>query len=231
MRKTIYLTFSLLLFISISLKAQKKMFSGISVGAAIPVGDFGSKDVSNEKAGLAQVGLSADINYGYRLSKNFGLLTIFRGRINGVDEQALRNSFQLPTGSGGNISIKTTNYTMGAILVGVYESIPLSKAEDFFFEIKGLAGLQGAKTPKTQISGFIPGIGNFDQTQDRVHSNSFAYQFGLAVQHKLSSKIGLRLGADYNASNPNFKIANATGGTQSYKQPTNTIDIVLGIVL
>ncbi len=61
-------------------RKERKGYIALSLGPAIPVGDFGSDDLNNPKAGLAKTGFQFNlINFGYRFSKNIGIAGLWNG--------------------------------------------------------------------------------------------------------------------------------------------------------
>ena len=103
LQKFIFLTLLILFSYSITFaqEIERKGSVGFSIGSSFPIGDFGSKSLTNNKAGLAQIGVITDVNFVYRLGKNFGIAAILRGQNNSVDV----NAFSVLTLSIPGISI------------------------------------------------------------------------------------------------------------------------------
>ncbi len=78
------LSFCLLLIVASTSNAQeirtKDGFISISLGAAIPTGDFADNDINNNDAGFAETGVSINlVNFGYLFSKNIGITAMLQG--------------------------------------------------------------------------------------------------------------------------------------------------------
>ena len=58
----------------------RKGYIALTLGPAFPVGDFGSGDLNNPKAGLAKTGFQFNlVNFGYRFSNNIGIAALWNG--------------------------------------------------------------------------------------------------------------------------------------------------------
>tara|TARA_R110002124_G_scaffold76758_2_gene205689 strand:- start:6901 stop:7230 length:330 start_codon:yes stop_codon:yes gene_type:complete len=91
-----FLAFVLLIISSSALFAQeartKDGFISITLGAALPTGDFADNDLGNNDAGFAESGISINlINFGYLFSKNIGITAMLQGA-----------AFPIDNGNGGN---------------------------------------------------------------------------------------------------------------------------------
>jgi len=232
MKKILFVGFCSLFCFTTVIKAQeKKSFAGISIGASIPTGDFGSTDLSNDKAGLAKTGLALRLNYGYHFSKNFGGILIAKGNFNSIDMDAFRQQFSVPTGSGASYSVNTGSYKSGAVLVGMFADMPISADEKFSFEVRALAGYQNSTIPEFNVTMSIPSVGTIDFAQESYSAGSFAYTFGAGFKYKVGNNLALKLNGDYNGANPSFKIEDQNNQTQTYKQPWNTVDVTVGLTI
>ncbi|MDR6781994.1 hypothetical protein ABIE26_001517 [Pedobacter africanus] len=228
---------ALLLFCSVTIFAQsaaKKSSLFIGLGPSFPIGDFGLKKASDEKAGLAATGFYVDLGYQYQFSKVVGAIVILKGKIHGIAKDAL--NYTLPDGSGGSMSINTGTWKMGSVLAGLTQTFALSKSENFAIEFREAAGVQFTSTPEVNANYSIPGIGSSSGSQESQSATSFAYLAGMAFKYQLNSNLGLKLYGDFNNSNVNFKgyTATANGATitaPSSKQKTGTIDVGLGLTI
>lgn len=228
---------ALLLFCSVTTFAQstaKKSSIFIGLGPSIPIGDFASKNSSDEKDGLATTGFYFDLGYQYQFSKNVGAIAIFKWKTHGIAKEALR--YAVPDGSGGRLSINAGSWKTASVLGGVIQTFALSKSENFKIEFREAAGIQFTSTPELDVNYNIPGVGSSSGKQESQSAKSFAYLLGMAFKYQLSSTLGLRLYGDFNNSNANFKAFTVnSGGTTvtvpSSKQKTGTIDVGLGLTI
>jgi len=205
---------------------NKRGYLGISIGAAIPVGEFGSTDIGGEYSGFAKTGLSFQlINFGYRLGKNLGIAGLWSGSAFNMDVDALVNNSGL-----GAVNVEADPWSFGAFMGGLLISIPSDK---FDIDFRGLIGFSYGKTPEMTISGYdIEGNYAFVK-QTSGTSNSFAYDLGVGIRYNVSRLICINLLLDYMGSKPKFSTdlfsANGYYGKSEFDQPMNHITITGGI--
>ncbi len=117
----------LLLFISAistSIQAQnepfqKNGFLGITLGSAIPLGDFADDSFDNEDAGLAENGFNITLlTFGYEFVENFGMAASWFG-----------GGHLIETDFGDGI------WAYGALVVGPMVSVELSEKADLDFKL------------------------------------------------------------------------------------------------
>ncbi|WP_316812887.1 hypothetical protein [Pedobacter heparinus] len=228
---------ALLLFCSVTTFAQsnaKKSSIFIGLGPSIPIGEFGAKDASDEKNGLATTGFYFDLGYQFQFSKNVGAIAIFKWKTHGIAKEALK--YAIPDGSGGSLSINAGSWKMASVLGGITQTFALSKSENFKIEFREAAGVQFTSTPELDVNYNIPGVGSSSAKQESQSATSFAYLLGVGFKYQLNSTLGLRLYGDFNNSNANFKAftVNSNGTTltvPSSKQKTGNIDVGLGLTI
>lgn len=234
MKKSIFFLVALFAYCSsYSQTIDKKSSVFIGLGPSIPIGDFSSKDASDEKSGLAATGFYFDLGYQYQFSQNFGAIAMFKWKTHGIAKEAL--SFELPDGSGGSASISATTWRMGSALAGLTQVFPL-KNERFSVEFRELAGVQFTSSPEVNFSFNIPDFGSISSKQESQSATSFAYLVGLGFKYQINNKLGLRLYGDFNNSTVNFKEYTVGSGetaitAPSSKQNTGNIDVGLGLVI
>lgn len=176
----------LLFFISSSTYSQevstKDGFISISLGAAIPYGDFADNDGSNNEAGFAEGGISINlINFGYLFSKNIGITAMLQGA-----------AFPLDNGNGGNEPI----WSYGTFMVGPLFTIrnPESKAEfDFRLMLGTMSGLLDPNDGGETFEGEGGAIG-----------------LGAGIRYNLSDLISLTSNLDFIGGKPEFELGGAT---------------------
>ena len=235
MKKLLIIT--LLLSASLTTFSQStytKSSAFIGLGPSIPIGDFGSKSATDEKAGLAAVGFQLDLGYQYRFSKYVGAIAMLKGRINGLAKETL--NYSLPTGSGGSLSVDATTWKTGAVLAGLTQYIPLTKSELFTLEFREAAGVQITASPEVDVQYNIAGSQTPNSRQPSESATSFAYVLGLGFQYQLNSHLGLKIYGDFNNSNVRFEdvtinIGDSTPLVAPNKQKTGTIDLGVGLTI
>lgn len=98
---------------------QKSGFLGITIGPAIPLGDFADDDLNNEDSGLAESGFNLTLlSFGYELVENFGIAASWFG-----------GGHIIETDFGDGI------WGYGALVVGPMVSFELSEQADIDFKL------------------------------------------------------------------------------------------------
>ena len=113
-----------MLFITVLGNSQDKGYIALSAGPSFPTGDFGSKDVNNESAGLANTGAIIDLTFAQKFGKTFGMTLMLRGQVNGVDTDPLLNEL-IVEAPDVSWSPESENWTIGGIFGGLYGSFPM----------------------------------------------------------------------------------------------------------
>jgi hypothetical protein len=233
MKEKLLLSLLILAFFSVSAQDFKKQSAiTLAVGPSIPVGTFADKNLYDEKAGLAAVGGFANISYSNQFSKFFGVLATLGGRINGVDKNAL-GSYSLPTGSGATLGIEASTWQFFSVMGGLFQTVPITSNEKLTFEIKEMIGVQFSSSPEITTTGFIPGVGSLNSTEERQSVSSLAYALGLGFKYKLGGNLGLKLFGDYQGASPKFTFIGSGPADepieQKLKQNTSAINVGLGL--
>ena len=180
------LIFSLLIFFTSTVNAQefssKDGFISISLGAALPYGDFADDDLNNNDAGLAESGVSINlINFGYLFSKNIGITAMIQGA-----------AFPLENGNSGNDPI----WSYGTFMVGPLFTVrnPESKAE-FDFRIM-LGSMSGRLDP--------------DNGAEAAEGEGGAIALGAGFRYNISDLIAFTSNLDLISGNPEFDVNGST---------------------
>lgn len=98
---------------------QKNGFLGITIGSAIPLGDFADDSFDNEDAGLAENGFNITLlTFGYEFVENFGIAASWFG-----------GGHLIETDFGNGI------WAYGALVVGPMATVELSEKVDLDFKL------------------------------------------------------------------------------------------------
>ena len=117
--KSSALLLTLLTFSAFSALGQRNRIS-LSLGPALPVGEFGNQDGRGAQSGLALVGGLLDLSFEHAFkSGQFGLSGTVRARINGVNENAELEPLK-DANPGYTWTPATESWAAAAALIGVY---------------------------------------------------------------------------------------------------------------
>lgn len=255
MKKTLILCVAIFLVVFHGV-AQTRGMLGLSLGPAIPVGEFASKNGFAPSSGLANVGASADLSYQRSFGHSrFGWIATLRCRFNGVSKSATIAPFaaQFP---GYEWSMNNSHWTAASALAGGYYQLPLNSKLSLTANIE--VGVAEAWSPKQSVTGVRDsvGFGPVDLVQANLHSVSataFTGLAGLGVRYQWRSRWALVARVDYTWLKPTFNLtATLTTGqnflvpgvlllgnasvitsylsTKNYTQPMPCVDVMVGLV-
>lgn len=211
--------------------SQDKGYIAVSLGPSFPSGDFGSKDLDNEAAGLANTGAIFDITYAQKFGKSLGMTILLRGQANSVDPDPLIDELyaQVP---GVPWSASTGNWGMGGFMAGLYGSFPMG-GEKVTFDTRAMIGYISATSPEITISGFAD-TQYFWVTTESATGEAFGFLIGAGVNFHIGQRLGLLLNFDFLGAKPEFlDVGTYTSlGTltyDTYQQQFSTLNIGAGI--
>jgi len=177
---------ALVMIISIVANAQmedRRGYIGVTLGPAIPLGDFGDTNLDNEDAGLAKTGINFNlVHFGYKFSKNFGVAASWFGAAHEVDFSA------------NEVDAATWSY--GGLFAGVLVSIPAS--EKLFFEFKPMLGYVAATSP--EIRDKVSGNSYIEEEQ----GSSIGFDLVGSVRYNFAEKWCAMFNVDYLTAKPEF---------------------------
>ena len=170
-----------------------KFTLGISVGAALPMSEFGTakKDstinsTSTIHNGFAKTGIHFDVSATYLIAGPFGLEAILGGNLNSYDAAAA-NSQYFPH---GGVTRTAPSYFIGQYMAGPALSFPAGALSVNIHAVVGLVTANYPTTTDTYSSG-----GTTVTTGPSL--STFGYNAGLGVKFNLSGNIGLLVDVSY----------------------------------
>jgi opacity protein-like surface antigen len=225
-KKTILLILIICIY-SFSINAQSKHTVSISLGAAVPVGDFGLKVYTNQNSRYASTGLILNLNYTYRVHKYVSAMAMLGAQNNPVDASRILSDVNVT--SGGQFKSLTIPPTLKlSLLVGPEGKIPISKKISLNpYLLVGISRVFKPETLHTYIN-------NDWGVNESKWSSCFTYQAGLGAEYNLSEKLFMTVKVDYNHSYVEFidiKSYGSGGGSGYYNTSINitTINPSLGL--
>jgi hypothetical protein len=172
-----------------------KGFISVSVGPALPMGEFGVTDTNaSGSPGFAKSGFGMMLNVGYRIIKNVGVTAAF-----------LRSSHNVEA-DGVDLSDNSSPWTYGGFLAGGWLTTHNSS-----FNVDGriMAGYANASTP--DFGGFLV----------QESAGSFAFMAGIGAKYLVLKPLFITVNVDYFNTKPYFSqsdfdqpigVLNITGG-------------------
>jgi hypothetical protein len=228
----------------------------LSIGGALPIGKFASKDVNDPASGLANLGGLAELGYSHPLNdKHWGLTIGIRGRLNGIDKNAnsaaLRKIYPLYTWSSSNSSWKALS-----AMAGIYYLLPVASRLDVRMELS--LGAANCYLPEYTLLGILDtaqaGPTGFVQAKvNKEHAVSFSATAKAGIVYHLNKQLNLLANLDFWYLKPDFKhvtqtvlVANGlvipgvlspgnatslsvNSQTRDYKQNMSTLNLTVGL--
>lgn len=230
--KAQFLVSILIVFVTVIGYSQDKGYIAVSLGPSFPTGDFGSKDVNNNAAGLATTGAIFDITFAQKFGKNLGMTLMLRGQANGVDTQPLVDELynQSPQASW---SADSETWGIGGFMGGLYGSFPMGESGKVTFDTRAMIGYINATSPQITIYGNYLGT-TFWVNTESADAGAFAYLFGAGFRFNLSSHFCILTNLDYLGATPEFVGVATTSSlgdyqTDTYQQKFGTFNVGLGL--
>jgi hypothetical protein len=197
-------------------------YIGITIGPSIPVGDFTSTDLANTDAGLANTGFFYDITLAYKLGgSNFGISSLLRSQANPVDVQSVAEEFsnRFP---GTSWRVESKPWTVGAVLIGGFGSIPIS--QKVTFDTKAMIGFSSSASPDITFDVTGPGGSGWIK-QSSVIASSFAFLVGGGFKFEMGNKLFLLTNVDYFNTRPEFRNIETTTDLGDRVRNTSSLTI------
>jgi opacity protein-like surface antigen len=219
-----------------------KLIIGVSVGAGIPMGAYGTADNktivvhnvtvtdTSNRNGWAKTGFHFNANIGYKFTDNIGGMLMIGGNMNGFNAAAY-DTKNYPHAAG---TTTATSHYIGSYLVGPFLNLPVG--DKFAITARVLVGLMTAKyADLTETSGALSSVSKVASV------STFGYDAGAGVKIGITDAVGLALNVDYLAGNPTFKsetvTVNSPIGNSSHTytgtsaMSTSIVNASVGIVL
>jgi hypothetical protein len=215
-------------------KREEILLFDINGGAAIPVGDFGKKDVQKPEAGIARIGLTGGVTATVKLAKFVGLSVAYNYQMNGVDEEAIKSSMMLYN-PGVTFAVNATRWVATGFYGGLYFTFPVAAEERVSLDFNFKAGMPKFVIPELSITGSYRG-NSATTWQREVETHALAFTGGMGIQYKASDQAALRVGISFLQAKPEFKNVTllATGYPPQYFDATqliSTVNVQLGLVI
>ena len=231
MQKAIVLIFSMSL-LTLKCQSQEKGYIALSLGSSIPVGEFASQDINNEKAGLAKLGAFIDISYATKLGKSFGISVLLRGQSNAIDNHRIEAELS-KLNPGINFTVSSKNWGASNLMIGGYGSFPLNSDNHSSFETRALIGILSGTSPEIL---FNATYGNTSQNYitRSVSATSYSFLIGVGFKFEVSKKLCVLTNVDILGSEPkfNYKVitySTTPGESFDFRQQITTVNVGVGV--
>jgi hypothetical protein len=231
--KKITFLFSVLLLCILNTSAQRKGFLSLSVGPSLPLGDYGSVNMNNDKAAFATTGHNIDLGYATTLGKNIGIAVMYRYQANPFDEEAFETILD-DIDPSYKWTMDCEDWTSASLMLGLYGSFPIDSSH-VSFEMKAMFGYYSSTYPGYKLSAFYNGD-TYWIRQDNQSAGTLGYLIGAGFKFNVGERVCILLNADYSAADLEFERVTATSniglsGTGTIDQKIQTFNVTLGVGL
>lgn len=218
MKKMMFLM-TLILLIGLSVTAQdkktkpnNKFFISIAAGPAIPVSDFASKNFNNESAGLAKIGFTTNLQFGYQLHKYFGITSTI-----------LYSNYKVDVTQFAQYGVEADHWQHYGIMAGPMFTWPIN--EKVRTDFKVLGGIINVNSPLVKFT-------DGPNLMNEEWANSFAMQLGADLRYNFTPNLYLVTNVDYNFMKPKFDGGIYVGDgtpTSAFEQKISAINASIGL--
>jgi hypothetical protein len=242
-------------FLSNIYAQTSKWDASINLGVAVPVGKFGSKNISDSLSAFAKAGPALNLEVSYQFSRYIGFSMLLNGQQNEVDTKKIADKLNeaYPT---NYFAIGSGDWNIGKIMGGINLSLPIDNHKKLSFTARIMAGALKTTVPKSIIyeDYYDPGTGFNTQSLATVNKHPLEWTFaclaGFGFKYDVYKNFFVQSNFDYSASSPDAPKAGTrrptvittlpydpqiplypAGSFPTYKQPINSVNFCLGIGL
>ena len=205
---------------------------GLSLGASIPVGDFGSMDIKNENSSWARLGINLNFFYEKHLNNsNLGVIGLINAQINPTASQDIANEYWIVF-PYYNWTVESGSYKRVNLMFGGFTQFKTSN--EIFFKPRILLGMMTANSPEITTSAIGNGEYQWVKQKNKI-SSAICFSAGISMNLKMTRESSFKIEVDYLGAKPNFKdveIVLMNGGkvTKNFARSMSTINLNMGLV-
>jgi len=235
----------LLILLAFSAYSQAPQhYMSISMGAAIPQGDFKSTDPSSGDVGYAQTSFSLAFDGAYFFLPNLGLGGTVSFLNNAVNQVALRDNiiadieeqypdFEIPDETYTSFTVGAWNHVN--VMAGPQLTLPFGSVS---VDIRALAGIVWVFPPSADFYLADPEQElDYRIYWDQSQSVQFGYDIGGGFRFDSGRDYIIKLGVDYSSTKVKYQITDEistpdnpdSGTTRDYTQTLGTVQVMVGL--
>jgi len=228
MKKTITILLILLAFSAYSQEPQHYM--SISMGGAIPQGNFASTDTTKGDIGYAQTSFSLSFDATYFFLPSLGVAGTISFLNNAVNQVALRDNIiadienkypdiEIPEDTQISFSVGAWNRVN--FLVGPQLSIPFGS---IYVDLRALAGISWVSPPPAELY-FANDEMDYRIYWDQRQSVNFGWDVGGGFRFDSGRNYIIKLGADYSSTKASFQITDEISTPDNHLFGPSTVPV------
>ena len=219
---------------TIERQTDQKWIINVTGGSSFPLGDFGSTEITNERAGLTKVGVSSRIRASYEVSEKLYITADAVWFYNPLDADKLLTAFKNdnPSSIYDSYKLTTRAWKVYGLMGGVCKGFSMG---EFDLELRALVG---------PVQGIYPKINIEQKDFDADTSNSFSYSaksviqlamdLGFDFKINIKKNIGISFGGDFMQTELRFRkryieFSGNKEEIRNYTQPVSAFQFSAGI--
>lgn len=195
-----------------SQEAEKKSWIGISVGPSFPIGDYGSQDFEDPKAGLARIGFNLNFDLRGEFNKNLGYNFLIFTAGHPLNEEKMRRAFQ-PMQPYLNWNVNSDPFSSGGFFGGILISLPQAEKLDITF--RALLGYMTLNSPYFRVTATADSK-VYVIEQQAATAKALGSYLGVGLRLDLSRRFSLSFNLDHCAATGEFETDLNTNFSGSY---------------
>ena len=211
---------------------NEKVIVGLNYGFANAISDFGSKDLENKNAGLANNGKAVSLNLVVKVSKNIGFKAIYLRQSNAFDADIVEKYFtsRYP---GVNFDVTTENWLVKGFFAGIHFTTSFKTERRLFFNFDIIGGLPKCYLPKLTIKGFNQN-GSVSESFGSSEKSAPAFMPTMGFRYYASNKFIINFDLSYlytkvTFSDVSYSNTLGTRGLSKVTQKISTLNALFGI--
>lgn len=188
---------SCFLFVSFAHATAQRWTFSAGVGPAIPVGKYGSKNLTDSLSAFAKTGPVLQLAASYRIGSHWGVSVLTSGGWNRVNTQKMDEALEADN-PGDRFTVTSDPWIFVTLMGGLYGEWSLNKR--WSFTVQGYVGVLETKRPRYSVVDQQPVIStpiitssseeNWMEDINKVHTG-FAFQAGAGLRYALGRRFFL----------------------------------------
>ena len=201
-----------------SSKSNGLFYIGLAGGAAMPVGNFGKKNVElSTESGFARFGYNLNLFSGYQINKTWGVAgSAFYSKFR-VDEAAINDYL-----SGTGLSVSADHWQYYGVHFGPTATVSLAK--NTVMDFRALGRISHVNMPIVELKGTDGNGGTSLGTSSEKWTDAFSWQLGTNLRYNFDPTFFLYTNFDFNYMKPTWSVNN-----EDINQKMGVIDLTVGL--
>jgi hypothetical protein len=196
---------------------EKYQYLALHVGVGFPVGKFGSDNATQTEAGFAKAGVTAKVQYVYKLAKTLGVgASGFYNFFN-----AHKSILVDPPSNGGGVYVSLDHWQFYGLAIG--PTLTFDMTDNVSLDLRGMVGVATANAPRVNYLGVA--------LLKEDWSTTTVFQGGANLRvNTNNSRLYVFANADYTYLDPDFTITSYDNSySEKIRQRMSALSLTGGV--